>query len=177
RLAAAVHFGAIGLGTAVAGVGLLAHVQVVGSPAPAVATLAVFLAAGAVGSARAQRPFAAAAAQRRRCGVLAVVLMLAAALVPALAGVIGGAPLWSRLVVAGAAAGFLGYLLGSPFPGALALLGERLLVAWGWAVWAAFSVLGLAAALLVAATSGFATTLLAGAACFLVAGALAEVCG
>jgi hypothetical protein len=139
--------------------------------------LAVFLAAGAAGSAGAGRAFAAAAALRRRCGVLAVALMLAAALLPAVPALVAGAPFWARLLAAGAAAGVVGHLLGRPFPAALPLLADRSLVPWAWAVWSAFSVLGIAAALLIVATAGFTTALLAGAACFVAAGALAEVAG
>ena len=129
-----------------------------------------------LGSARAGRLAGRAGLLRRRCGVLAIVLML-----------VGGAPPRAPRGAARRAA------LGAPRrdrrrdgaprlphgrsrsrPG-LALLRDERLVPGSGASTAALSVLGSVAALALAVNFGYTVTMLVGPACYLVAGALAEL--
>ena len=176
-LAAVAYFAAIGLGFIVVEIGLLKRfLLLLGKPVYTLAvTLAVFLAAGAAGSARAAGLAGRPGLLRRRCAALAIVLMLASLLLPALLEGMLAAPLWARLAATVAVMAPLGYLMGQPLPAGLALIRDERLVPWVWSVNGALSVLGSVAALALAVNVGYTTTMLVGPACYLVAGALAEV--
>ena len=69
----------------------------------------------------------------------------------------------------------LGYRMGQPLPAGLSLLRDARLVPWVWSINGALSVLGSVAALALAVNFGYTATMLVGPACYLVAGALAEL--
>ena len=176
-LAAAAYFAAIGLGFIVVEIGLLKRfLLLLGKPVYTLAvTLAVFLIAAAVGSARASHLAGRAGLLRRRCAVLAIVLMLTAVMLPALLEGMLAAPLWARLAATVAVMAPLGFLMGQPLPAGLSLIQDGRLVPWVWSINGALSVLGSVAALALAVNFGYTVTMLVGPACYLVAGALAEV--
>ena len=82
-------------------------------------------------------------------------------------------PLVVRLAVAALLLIPVGVLLGVGLPGGMRLLDRSRpeLVAWGWAMNGAFSVIGATAAIFIAMNWGFSVTLLAGAATYLLAAA------
>ncbi len=171
------YFAAIGLGFIVVEIGLLKHfLLLLGKPAYTLAvTLAVFLAAGALGSARARLLAGNARLVRRSCARLTIVLLFAAVLLPALLELLLATPLWARLASTVAVMAPLGYLMGQPLPAGLSLLRQQRLVPWVWSINGALSVLGSIGALVIAVNFGNTTTMLVGPACYLVAGALAEL--
>jgi predicted membrane-bound spermidine synthase len=77
-------------------------------------------------------------------------------------------PLPARIVVAAAVLIPIGVLLGMPLPGGMRLLAERRndLIAWGWGMNGAFSVVGATLAVFLAMNWGFSATLLIGAAVY-----------
>ena len=171
------YFAAIGLGFGVVATGLLKRfLPLLGEPSSAlVMTLAVFLAAGALGSARARLLAGNGRLVRRSCARLTLVLLFTAVLLPPLLEVLLAAPLWARLAATAAVVGPLGYLMGQPLPAGLSLVRQDRLLPWVWSVNGAFSVLGLVGALVVAVVFGYTKTMLVGPACYLAAGALAEL--
>jgi spermidine synthase len=175
--AAVGYFAAIGLGFIVVEIGLLKRfLLLLGKPAYTLAvTLAIFLAAGAVGSARARLQAGNARLVRRSCARLTIVLLFTAVLLPPLLELLLAAPLWARLAATVAVMAPLGYLMGQPLPAGLSLLRQERLVPWVWSVNGALSVLGSIGALVLAVNFGYTTTMLVGPACYLIAGALAEV--
>ena len=177
--AAATFFAAIGLGFAVVGVGMMARFRLLLDglgPAPTL-VLALFFAAGAAGSLRARLQAGSGRLLRRSCARLTIVLLFTAVLLPALPELLLGAPAWARVASSAAVAGPLGYLLGQPFPVGLSLLVDERRLPWAWSVCATFAALGAMAALPLAASFGYTTTMLVGPAGCIVAGALAEVLG
>jgi hypothetical protein len=175
--AAVGYFAAIGLGFIVVEIGLLKRfLLLLGKPAYTLAvTLAIFLAAGALGSARARRLAGSAPLVRRSCARLTIVLLFTAVLLPPLLESLLVAPLWARLAATVAVMGPLGYLMGQPLPAGLSLLRQERLVPWVWSINGALSVLGSVGALVLAVNFGYTVTMLVGPACYLVAGALAEL--
>jgi hypothetical protein len=170
------YFAAIGLGFIVVEIGLLKRfLLLLGKPAYTLAvTLAIFLVAGAVGSARARLLAGQPRLVRRSCARLTIVLLLVAVLLPPLLEALLAAPLWARLAATVAVMGPLGYLMGQPLPAGLSLLGQQRLVPWVWSINGALSVLGSVGALVLAVNAGYTVTMLVGPACYLVAGALAD---
>ena len=77
-------------------------------------------------------------------------------------------PLPARIVAAAAVLIPIGVLLGMPLPGGMRLLAERRrdLIAWGWGMNGAFSVVGATLAVFLAMNWGFSATLLIGAAVY-----------
>jgi len=175
--AAVGYFAAIGLGFIVVEIGLLKRfLLLLGKPAYTLAvTLAVFLAAGALGSARARLLAGNARLVRRCCARLTIVLLFTSVLLPPLLETLLAAPLWARLAATVAVMAPLGYLMGQPLPAGFSLLRQERLVPWVWSVNGALSVLGSVGALVLAVNFGYTTTMLIGPACYLVAGALAEL--
>jgi SAM-dependent methyltransferase len=171
------YFAAIGLGFIVVEIGLLKRfLLLLGRPASTLAvTLAVFLAAGALGSARARLQAGNARLVRRSCARLTIVLLFTAVLLPPLLEALLAAPLWARLAATVAVTAPLGYLMGQPLPAGLTLVRQQRLVPWVWSVNGALSVLGSIGALVLAVNFGYTTTMLVGPACYLVAGVLAEL--
>lgn len=171
------YFAAIGLGFMVVEIGLLKRfLLLLGKPSYTLAvTLSIFLAAGALGSARARLMAGSARLVRRSCARLTIVLLFTAVLLPPLLELLLAAPLWARLAATVAVMGPLGYLMGQPLPAGLSLVRQERLVPWVWSVNGAFSVLGSIGALVLAVNFGYTTTMLVGPACYLVAGALAEL--
>jgi len=178
-LAAALYFGALGVGFALVEVVLAKRlVLLVGSPGPAIAVvLGAFLAAAGAGSMHARHLVGLRATLRARCGALTVSLLLAGILLPAVVEVSVGSPLAVRLLVAASVAAGLGYLAGHPFPLGMALLASRQprLVPWAWALNGACGALGAALGLLLSVGLGFTEAMMAGPACYLLAGAVAEL--
>ena len=80
-------------------------------------------------------------------------------------------PLWVRIAAAAALLIPVGVLLGVGLPGGMRLLDRARpeIVAWGWGMNGAFSVIGATAAIFVAMNWGFSVTLLAGALTYLAA--------
>jgi len=175
--AAVGYFAAIGLGFIVVEIGLLKRfLLLLGKPAYTLAvTLAIFLAAGALGSARARLMAGSARLVRRSCARLTIVLLFTAVLLPPLLETLLAAPLWARLAATVAVMGPLGYLMGQPLPAGLSLLRQERLVPWVWSINGALSVLGSVGALVLAVNFGYTVTMLVGPACYLVAGALSEL--
>jgi hypothetical protein len=99
--------------------------------------------------------------------LVAIVLVTLVAIValPALIDVAIPAPLGTRILVAVAVLMPLGVLLGMALPGGMRLLSARRqdIVAWGWGINGAFSVVGATLAVFIAMNWGFSVTLLAGA--------------
>lgn len=100
---------------------------------------------------------------------IALWLGLNVLLFPGVVSLVGGWPLWPRLIVAAALLFPLGFFMGMPFPKATLRVGE--LVDWGFAVNGTASVLGSVLALMVSFTWGFSVALLLAALIYL--GALA----
>ena len=175
--AAVGYFAAIGLGFIVVEIGLLKRfLLLLGKPAYTLAvTLAIFLAAGALGSARARLMAGNARLVRRSCARLTIVLLFTAVLLPPLLESLLASPLWARLAATVAVMGPLGFLMGQPLPAGLSLVRQQRLVPWVWSINGALSVLGSIGALVLAVNFGYTTTMLVGPACYLVAGALAEL--
>jgi hypothetical protein len=171
------YFAAIGLGFVVVEIGLLKHfLLLLGRTASMLAvTLAIFLAAGALGSARARLMAGNARLVRQSCARLTIVLLFTAVLLPPALESLLEAPLWARLAATAAVMGPLGYLMGQPLPAGLSLVRQERLVPRVWSVNGALSVLGAVGALVLAASFGSTTTMLLGPACYLVAGALADL--
>jgi spermidine synthase len=171
------YFAAIGLGFMVVEIGLLKRfLLLLGKPSYTLAvTLSIFLVAGALGSARARRLAGSARLVRRSCARLTIVLLFTAVLLPPLLEMLLAAPLWARLAATVAVMGPLGYLMGQPLPAGLSLVRQERLVPWVWSVNGALSVLGSIGALVLAVNFGYTTTMLVGPACYLAAGALAEL--
>jgi len=99
--------------------------------------------------------------------LVAIVLatLLAIVALPALIDVAIPAPLGTRILVAVAVLMPLGVLLGMALPGGMRLLSatRQDIVAWGWGINGAFSVVGATLAVFIAMNWGFSVTLLAGA--------------
>jgi hypothetical protein len=87
------------------------------------------------------------------------------------------APLWVRAMVAAATLAPLGFLMGIPLPGGVALLERRapILITWAWAVNGATSVIASILAALLSLSFGFSVVLMLGAACYI--GAFLTVAG
>jgi hypothetical protein len=175
--AAVGYFAAIGLGFIVVEISLLKRfLLLLGKPAYTLAvTLAIFLAAGALGSARARLLAGSAPLVRRLCAKVTIVLLLTVVFLPPLLELLLAAPLWARLAATAAVMGPLGYLMGQPLPAGISLLRQPRLVPWVWSINGALSVLGSIGALALAVNFGYTVTMLVGPACYLVAGALADV--
>ncbi len=175
--ASAGYFAAIGLGFVVVEIGLLKRfLLLLGKPAYTLAvTLAIFLAAGALGSFRARMLAGSPRLVRRSCARLTIVLLFTAVLLPPFSEALLAAPLWARLTAAVAVMGPLGYLMGQPLPAGLSLLRQERLVPWVWSLNGALSVLGSIGALVLAVNFGYTVSMLVGPACYLVAGALADL--
>ena len=103
--------------------------------------------------------------------VALVVLTLTVLLLPRLFAQTLGLPLALRVGLAIASLAPLGLILGMPFPSGLQLLGARSpqLVPWAWGVNAFFTVIGTAAALILAMSMGFKFVFLVAALAYLVA--------
>src|SRR4029079_2903396 len=82
-------------------------------------------------------------------------------------------PLATRIVVAAGALVPIGALLGMALPGGMRLLARAQpdVVAWGWGINGAFSVVGATLAVVIAMNWGFSVTLLTGAAVYVAAAA------
>ncbi|MFH0941983.1 MAG: hypothetical protein V1823_03040 [Chloroflexota bacterium] len=103
-------------------------------------------------------------------GIIAVLFAYAFA-TPLIFRQLLGAELATRLFVTVVMITPLGFLMGFPFPLGLRLLNESGMadyIPWMWGINGVGSVLGSAAAIVVAVTSGFTSALLLGAACYLV---------
>lgn len=110
---------------------------------------------------------------------LLVVVLVGLAAAAGLAPIIDRAVPWSLAVRIGFAAALLmplGVLLGMALPGGMRLLARARpeLVAWGWGMNGALSVVGATLAVFIAMNWGFSVTLLTGSAVYLVAAVLLQ---
>jgi hypothetical protein len=172
------YFGALGAGFMLIEVALLQHfVLLLGHPVYSLTvTLFSLLLGTGLGSLISRRVGLAQVGRFTVC-TLAVVALLAAACAFALARVIDVAipwPLAARIVVAAAILIPFGVLLGTALPGGMRLLDQARpqIVAWGWGINGAFSVVGATLAIFIAMNWGFAVTLLTGALVYLLAAAI-----
>jgi hypothetical protein len=96
--------------------------------------------------------------------LVAAILLYPFALPPFFRALLG-APLAARLLATGLSLAPLGFLMGTPFPGGLAWLGQRApgLVPWVWAVNGCTSVLASIMAAMIALSAGFSWVLAAAA--------------
>jgi hypothetical protein len=144
-----------------------------GSPAYAMTTvLFAILFFSGIGSAASDRvPLRVALA------LLPILVGLYTAALPRLFDVALGAPLWGRVIVAILTMAPLGFLMGIPLPGGIALLERRAtgLITWAWAVNGAASVIASILAALLSLSFGFPVVLTVGAVCYV--GALLTVAG
>lgn len=104
----------------------------------------------------------------RAIGALIVVLLLCAALLPAVLSGARGLSIPLRIVIAVAMIAPLGLLMGVPFASGVRAAGaeHQELVAWGWALNGGASVLGSGLAVLISMTWGFSVAFLIGAAAY-----------
>jgi hypothetical protein len=175
RLRAVLYFFLIGVAFMLLEISLMQRFTLfLGSPVLSVAAvLAALLIAAGVGAATAGR---LGAPGRRLEAVFAAIVLgaLAAAWgLPALFDLALGLPLAGRLLVALAVLLPLGFVLGMPFPAALAGLGrdedDARIVAWAWAANGCGSVLGPILGVLVAIDVGFTAVMAVAAAGYAVA--------
>jgi hypothetical protein len=169
------YFGALGSGFMLIEVALLQHfVLLLGHPVYSLAvTLFSLLLGTGIGSLLGRRlSDGAVASVTTRALILVVVVAVCAAF--ALAPLIDLAipqPLSLRIATAAAVLVPIGILLGMALPGGMRLLSATQpdLVPWGWGLNGAFSVIGATLAVFIAMNWGFSTTLLVGAAVYVVA--------
>ena len=167
-----VYFALLGLGYLSVEIPLMQRfILFLGSPAHAMATVlfAILLFSG-IGSACSRRvPLSVVLV------LLPILAGLYAALLPRLFSIALAAPLWARLIITAAALAPLGFLMGIPLPGGLALLEERDpgLISWAWAANGATSVVASILAALLALSFGFSVVLALGGTCYV--GALLTV--
>ncbi len=159
------YFGALGAGFMLLEVALLQHfVLLLGHPVYSLTvTLFSLLLGTGIGSLLSRRiPDARVKAVtiRALAGVLFVAL-LAPGLLPRLIDLAIPWPLAVRIVVAGMTLLPIGILLGMPLPGGMRMLAARRpdMIAWGWGMNGAFSVIGATLAVFIAMNWGFSTSL------------------
>jgi hypothetical protein len=160
-----IYFALLGLGYLCVEIPLMQKfILFLGSPAYAMATvLFSILFFSGVGSAVSRR-----VPLRGALGVLPILVVLYAAVLPRLFDATLAAPQWARLFIAAVTLAPPGFLMGIPLPSGLALL-ERTapgLITWAWAVNGAASVIASILAALLALSFGFSAVLLLGAACY-----------
>jgi hypothetical protein len=98
---------------------------------------------------------------------IGVCLLLHALVFGALVGVLGGLPLFPRILITALLVAPLGFFMGMPFPKGTLRVGDR--IDWGFAVNGAGSVLGATAITLFAFTFGLTASLLIGLLLYLLA--------
>ena len=169
------YFGALGAGFMLIEVALLQHfVLLLGHPVYSLTvTLFSLLLGTGLGSLISRR------VAIERVGRFTVSTLLGAALLAVVAALVLARiidftiawPLAARIAVAGAVLVPFGILLGTALPGGMRLLDRARpqIVAWGWGMNGAFSVIGATLAIFIAMNWGFAITLLSGAAVYLLA--------
>jgi len=172
------YFGALGAGFMLIEVALLQHfVLLLGHPVYSLTvTLFALLLGTGLGSLVSRR-MAVERVGRFTCLMLVAVALAAVAAAFALPRVIDFSiawPLAARIAIAVAVLVPFGLLLGTALPGGMRLLDRARpqIVAWGWGINGAFSVIGATLADFVAMNWGFAVTLMAGAAVYLAAAAV-----
>jgi hypothetical protein len=111
-------------------------------------------------------------------GAAALVGLLAALVLERLVDFAIPWPLPARIAAAAALLVPVGVLLGVGLPGGMRLLNRARpeIVAWGWGMNGAFSVIGATAAIFIAMNWGFSVTLLAGALTYLLAAGCLKMC-
>jgi len=170
-----VYFAALGAGFMLIEVALLQHfVLLLGHPVYSLTvTLFSLLLGTGIGSLAGRRVADARVHTVTRRVLVGVALagVVAPAVLPSLIDVAIPWPLPVRIVTAVAVLLPLGALLGMALPGGMRLLARAQpeLVPWGWGMNGAFSVVGATLAIFIAMNWGFAVTLLAGAAVYLMA--------
>jgi hypothetical protein len=171
------YFGALGAGFMLIEVAVLQHfVLLLGHPVYSLTvTLFSLLLGTGIGSLAGRRvPDARVAEVTLRALVLVIVAAVAAAfLLPRFIDLAIAWPLPVRVVAAAAVLTPLGILLGRPMPGGIRLLARHDpgLVAWGWGMNGAFSVIGATLAVFIAMNWGFSAALVTGAVVYAAAGA------
>ena len=169
------YFGALGAGFMLIEVALLQHfVLLLGHPVYSLTvTLFSLLLGTGIGSLAGRRVADAQLARFTLWAIAAVIgaALLAAAFLPSLIDRAIPWPLAVRILVAAGVLVPLGVLLGTALPGGMRLMSRRHpdVVAWGWGMNGAFSVIGATLAVFIAMNWGFAVALVAGAAVYAVA--------
>lgn len=165
-LPALVFFAGLGLGFVAVEITLLKRfILLLGKPVYSVAViLSTFLAAGGIGSYRARDAMGDRRFLRRRCSLIAALLLPMTFLLPVAIEAALPFPLWVRLLVTVLVVAPAGYLMGQPFPLGIALLRQKreTLVPWVWSVNGGLSVLGSMLTLVLAINLGYTITLLIG---------------
>ncbi|MEZ4358554.1 MAG: hypothetical protein R3B48_00120 [Kofleriaceae bacterium] len=172
-------FACLGLGFILVEIGFMQQfVLFLGHPVYALAVvLATLLIASGLGAGLSRRVTAALGARRAQLamtGALAAILALYGAGLGALFDALIGLPLPARVGIAAALVAAPGALMGTFVPAAVraaSALGPGM-VAWGWGVNGATSVVGSVAAIMLSMNAGFSTALFVGVALYLAAGAL-----
>ena len=152
-------------------------ILLLGKPVYSVAViLAAFLTAGGFGSYRARGALGDRGFLRRRCLLIAALLLAMTFLLPRLIEAALPLPLGARLLVTVLIVAPAGYLMGQPFPLGIDLLRAKggQLIPWVWSVNGGLSVLGSMLTLVLAINYGYTATMLIGPAAYLAAAATAK---
>jgi hypothetical protein len=170
-----IYFGALGTGFMLLEVALLQHfVLLLGHPVYSLTvtlfSLLLGTGLGSLAGRRVDERRVRAVTVRALLGVVAAAVV-AAFLLPRLIDLAIPWPLATRIGVAAAVLIPLGALLGMALPGGMRLLSRAQpdVVAWGWGINGAFSVVGATLAVFIAMNWGFSVTLLAGAVVYVAA--------
>ena len=177
-LPALIFFASLGLGFVVVEITLLKRfILLLGKPVYSVAViLAAFLAAGGLGSLRARGGLGDRTFLRRRCAMIAGLLLFLTFLLPRLIEAALPLPLGARILVTVLIVAPAGYLMGQPFPLGIDLLRRSGggLIPWVWSVNGGLSVLGSMLTLVLAINFGYTTTMLIGPVAYLAAAMTAK---
>jgi hypothetical protein len=179
-LPALIYFAALGLGFMMVEIGMLQRLMLfLGHPTLALSVvLCSLLISAGLGSAWTAPLSLAQTESRLRTYLLAVVILSAitAFVWPPIFQALVGLPRMGRVLLAILSLFPVGFFLGTAFPLGIRRLSSTRseLIPWAWAVNGATSVLGSVLAMVVAINSGFTVTLLVGAACYVVAWAVAK---
>jgi hypothetical protein len=156
------YFGLLGFGYLFVEIPLMQRfILFLGQPIYAFATvLAAMLCFSGLGSLAAPR-----LSPRWTLPLLVLVILIYPLVLPILFRALLGAPLGLRLLATGLSLAPLGFLMGMPFPGGLAWLGERAsgLIPWAWAINGCMSVLASVLAAMIALSFGFLWVLIGAA--------------
>jgi hypothetical protein len=175
------YFGALGAGFMLIEVALLQHfVLLLGHPVYSLTVTLFSLLLGTGLGSLISRRVQLERVGRFTIGAIGAIALLAVAAsfgLPRIVDVAIPWPLAVRILVAAAVLVPFGVLLGTALPGGMRLLDRARpqIVAWGWGMNGAFSVIGATLAIFIAMNWGFAVTLMTGAAVYLLAAAILAV--
>jgi hypothetical protein len=179
-LPALLYFAAIGLGFMMVEIGMLQRLMLfLGHPTLALSVvLCSLLISAGLGSAWTARVPLSRSAFRLRIYLVVVFVLIAVTAFawPPIFQALVGLPRAGRVLVAILTLFPVGFFLGTAFPLGIRRLSSTRseVIPWAWAVNGGMSVLGSVLAMVVALNSGFTVTLMVGAACYVVAWAVAR---